>query len=201
MKRKYEGVWILFIAAAAALVGGCPNGDVLPIYEIGDTGPAGGLIFYVDEANAFAWTYLEAAPKNEEFTSTEWADESGWLVGQDAQGTAIGDGEDNTEAIVTAYDNNPDVIDGYAAQVCYQLTVTNNDETYNDWFLPSRDELSAIYENLQDRTSPLGDFEDYQYWSSSEEDDYGAFYVYFGDGSTGSFTKLNEVCVRAVRSF
>jgi hypothetical protein len=201
MKRKYEGVWFIFIVAVAALIVGCPNGEVPPVYEIGDTGPAGGIIFYIDDANAFTGTYLEAAPKGEEFTSTEWANKSGWLVGPDAQGTAIGDGQGNTDAIVEAYDSNPDVIDGYAAQRCDQLTVQIGGEPYSDWFLPSRDELSAMYENLWNISDPLGDFEDYQYWSSTETDDYNAVYVYFGDGSVGDFTKLEELYVRAVRSF
>ncbi len=30
-------------------------------YAIGDTGPAGGLIFYIDEAGEYDWTYLEVA--------------------------------------------------------------------------------------------------------------------------------------------
>lgn len=30
------------------------------VYEIGETGPAGGLVFYVDEADEFEWTYMEA---------------------------------------------------------------------------------------------------------------------------------------------
>jgi len=36
-------------------------------YKIGDTGPAGGLIFYDKGDNSDGWQYLEAAPANFEF--------------------------------------------------------------------------------------------------------------------------------------
>ena len=32
-------------------------------YALGDTGPAGGHVFFVDEENQYDWTYLEAAPE------------------------------------------------------------------------------------------------------------------------------------------
>ena len=47
------------------------EGYVLGDFEIGDVGPAGGLIFYIDEAEEFEWTFLEAAP--EDLESVVWA--------------------------------------------------------------------------------------------------------------------------------
>jgi hypothetical protein len=38
-------------------------------YKIGDTGPAGGIIFYDKGDNSDGWQYLEAAPPEFEFTA------------------------------------------------------------------------------------------------------------------------------------
>jgi len=35
-----------------------------PDYQVGDRGPAGGVIAYKDEADEFTWTYLEVAPQD-----------------------------------------------------------------------------------------------------------------------------------------
>jgi len=42
-----------------------------PNYKVGDTGPAGGIVFYDKGDNSNGWQYLEAAPKEFEFT-TNW---------------------------------------------------------------------------------------------------------------------------------
>jgi len=63
-------------------------------YSIGDVGPAGGKIFYVDGGT----TYYEEIPGNQS-TNIVWsyvADE----IGVTAQGTAIGTGKANTLAII-----------------------------------------------------------------------------------------------------
>jgi len=43
----------------------------------------------------------------------------------------------------------------YAASVCNELQVTENEVTYGDWYLPSREELNIMYKNrkLIDETS------------------------------------------------
>ena len=67
----------VFIAVLTLLVlTGCPGTGQEPVvYALRDTGPAGGLIFYIDGADAFSWDYLEAAP-----VSTEWAGRWGSVV-------------------------------------------------------------------------------------------------------------------------
>ena len=39
------------------------------VYKIGDTGPAGGIVFYDKGDNSDGWQYLEAAPCEFEFTA------------------------------------------------------------------------------------------------------------------------------------
>lgn len=163
---------------------------------IGDVGPAGGHIFYIDESDEFDWTYLEAAPVETEWEFKQYGGR-GTSIGQDARGTAIGTGASNTTAIVAAYgEQEPDNSDSeYAAKLTDDL-VHNG---FSDWFLPSRDELSLMYENLHEEN--IGDFSDVQYWSSSEVDAENAWRVIFTSGTLFDFLKSNVVYVRAVRAF
>jgi len=71
-----------------------------------------------------------------------------------ATGTAIGTRQANTTAIV-----NTKGIGSYAASLCNDLTVGG----YNDWFLPSKDELDKLHTNKV----AIGGFTDDNYWSSS----------------------------------
>lgn len=164
--------------------------------SIGDRGPAGGHIFYVDEDNEFEWTYLEAAPRETEWENKPWGGRDRW-VGSSARGTAIGTGAANTEAIVAAYGRRePDSNRfDYPARLCYRLT----DGGYDDWFLPSRDELELMYENLHDEG--VGGFSSYSYWSSSESTPDSAWAQYFGDGTQNTNLKYNARRVRAIRAF
>jgi hypothetical protein len=74
---------------------------------------------------------------------------------------------------------------GTAVQRCDGLVF----DGYDDWFLPSRDELELMCDNL--RGKGLGNFSD-DYWSSSEN---GASYASY------SYSKNNTFRVRAVRAF
>ena len=172
-------------------------------YSIGGTGPAGGLIFYIDEANAFDWNYLEVAPE-----STEWADVA-WgpdqtEIGGAARQTGIGDGKAATQAIIAAVQT-----ENIAARLCADLEHQHDGITFSDWFLPSRDELGAIWQNIvHDGTggnSGVGSFEDEFYWTSSEnEGDPGSEYahvLFFSSGASSIAGKENPYWVRAIRAF
>ena len=68
---------------------------------------------------------------------------------------------------------------------------------YDDWHLPSKDELNQLYEV---HTS-IGYFEEDYYWSSTEDYDEGAWSQDFGNGLL-YFTTMNKTYyVRAVRAF
>jgi hypothetical protein len=169
------------------------------VFAIGDTGPAGGLIFYIDTADAHSWTYLEVAPASTEWTSKEWGN-SGTEIGGDAALTGIGDGQAATAAIVAHMEGQS--ITGTAAQLCDGLS----EGGYNDWFLPSKDELNAIWDNLVDdgsgSNSGVGGFDPSGiYWSSSEFSSNNAWYQYFAIGAQSNYSKTNPTRVRAVRAF
>lgn len=87
-------------------------------------------------------------------------------------GTAIGTGKTNTQRLVSAMGNETysssfwsyAKTKNYAARLCDILTYTINGIIYDDWFLPSKDELNLIYENPS-----IGGFGIGNYWTSSED--------------------------------
>jgi len=175
--------------------------DPDPGYELGDfqlrdTGPAGGFIFYIDEADEFDWTFLEAAPQSTEWAGRQWGD-FGTEIGGNAGLIGIGEGKAATDAVVTHM--NGEGITGTAAQLCDGLEHDHEGTTYEDWFLPSRKELNQVYENLHNHG--VGGFANAIYWSSSESSDQFAQGKYFATGQAGGSSKLDGHRVRAVRAF
>jgi uncharacterized protein (TIGR02145 family) len=78
-----------------------------------------------------------------------------------------------------------------------------NISNYNDWFLPSKDELNAMYTELY--LQGVGGFDGIGvYFSSSEDSSFGGTVVcdqYFVSGFQGLDSKANVYWVRACRSF
>ncbi|MDR2094570.1 MAG: DUF1566 domain-containing protein [Treponema sp.] len=163
-------------------------------YQVGDTGPAGGVIFYVNP-QAGEWKYLEAAPAGTEITAIWTPVGRAAFVNND--NVAVGKGLDNTKAIVNHFTQIGGGF-GSAAWECNDLVVNG----FDDWFLPSRDELSYMYGNLHRKG--LGGFSSNWYWSSSSYY-YGtsdnANTVNFQDGAQGGDRQHNKHRVRAVRQF
>jgi hypothetical protein len=163
-------------------------------YAIGDTGPGGGIVFYVD-LNGFTMTdtgetayYLEAAPENMPRTLA-WASSRFTSTSIPGTGIAIGTGRQNTALILAIDANAP------AALACRNYS--NNGLT--DWFLPSRDELNQLYRNR----ASVGNLGTSWFWSSSQGNNnhLAALIQNFGGGNQlGSF-KDYEYLVRAVRAF
>ena len=161
-----------------------------PLYALRDSGPAGGLIFYVKEGGySDGWMYLEAA-----LLSTEWEDKEWGYYGMiGGTETGIGSGQNNTTIIVTWLNSHSDT--GKAAQLCDALTWGG----YDDWFLPSKYELDQMYLNL--KAQAVGGFVGTHYWSSSEFDANYAWSQFFGNGGQSNYDKDNTYRVRAVRAF
>ena len=170
-------------------------------YTLGDTGPAGGYIFYDKGSYSDGWRYLESAPASTEWRKKEWGS---YKIKMGGTETDIGSGQSNTTRIVKWLNNHSEA--GKAAQLCYTLVVENNGVTYSDWFLPSKDELYLIYTNLYlDGVGGFADSNIDHYWSSSEDDDDAAYYAWtqsFDDGDSDWVNYKNGACrVRAVRAF
>ncbi len=165
---------------------------------IGALGPAGGLVFYdYGSIHVDGWRYLEAAP-GDQSTGIQWSNNSNETGAQDI---GIGFGSSNTDSIIASQG-----LGSYAARLCYDLSIENNSTTYDDWFLPSYEELEQMYLNLY--LLDLGNFlsEFNQYWSSTEEEVPGegfisALLLFFTDGFLGGAPKDDPLPVRAIRAF
>lgn len=96
-----------------------------------------------------------------------------------------------------------------AAKICADLNVFYDGTTYDDWFLPSQDELDKMYINLHGGTdensvvyTPVGGFVDELYWSSYQGSMYGAFTQNFSDGTQASKAMFKDnIRVRPARTF
>ncbi|MCL1827421.1 MAG: DUF1566 domain-containing protein [Candidatus Cloacimonetes bacterium] len=169
--------------------------EVPPVepYKIGDIGPAGGLIFYDKGIFSDGWRYLESALLQSE-AGYAWGGYGYDIFGTE---TAVGTGKRNTEIIIAYLSE----IEEYspAAQVCDYLYING----YTDWFLPSYDELTLMYENLA--LKGLGGFVTAYngfYWSSSQYSQYYALSLRFSDGWTHYWYPKYDTCyIRAARAF
>ena len=106
--------------------------------RVGDTGPGGGIVFYVSSTPQFWGRYMEAAPNRWNGSYGDLRHNSGCygLSILDARAVGLGSGKQNTDLIVSAcFESN------IAARVTYDLVINGK----SDWFLPSRDELNAMY--------------------------------------------------------
>ncbi len=129
-----------------------------PAYAIGDTGPGGGTIFYVASTPQSWGCYLEAAPTDQPAHFSEYACMGMTIAGAD--GTAIGTGQQNTLDILAA---GCSPTHGHDVAAAYAHNYSHGGKT--DWFLPSRDELSALADHTDVVGIPSGS---YWYWSSTE---------------------------------
>jgi len=166
-------------------------------YKIGDTGPAGGIVFYDKGFYSDDWRYLEAAPKSTEFMA-DWG--TSGISGND-NSSVIGSGKENTVAI-TAYS----IHEGEQYSAAYRCYYEINVNGYKDWFLPSKDELNLMYQNLAKQG--LGGFDDGRvYWSSSVKPRPNSSMTYlqfFSNGNQASIKPSNSgtgLRVRAIRAF
>jgi len=183
-------------------------------YKIGETGPAGGLIFYDKGNRTGGWRYLEAAPANTEkrakllvkYVNISLMSSAGPAADRmDISKTSEepGRGKENTEYLIERVTHL-----GFwdtAAQYCDDLTING----FDDWYLPSIKELSFIYGNLVRKE--MGDFRESTYWSSTgwnsgsgTQTGYGGLTWNMQTGQSvgkGERAIVEEHYVRAVRRF
>lgn len=177
--------------------GGGGDGGESKTYAIGEIGPSGvGIVFYISDGGLHG---LEAAPSlwngGVNDPASVWSDVDSTLIGVTAQGTAIGTGLANSNAIITQAGQTVS-----AAKLCRDYAGGGK----TDWFLPSIDELdemrSVLASTLEDRIT-YG-FAENAYWSSSEVNAAQAWYEGFVLGITANdAAKFNNIYVRAVRAF
>ncbi|RPH31969.1 MAG: DUF1566 domain-containing protein [Bacteroidales bacterium] len=142
-----------------------------------------GIIFYLDNTGLHG---LVAAAADQ--GTTTWGCLSTLISGAD--GIAVGTGSQNTTEII-----NGCATAGIAARICRSYS----GGSYNDWFLPSKDELGLMLTNLH--KEGIGGFSAANYWSSSESSNDNAWKYNFSLESTAPSPKNNSYIVRAARAF
>ena len=199
-------------------------------YACGQVGPGGGVVYYASSTPyacgadmATSCNFLEVAPngwdgnpvkcpggcggssnKTSDFGSAGIGSGRGfkYCTGKmerlnlvpDASATTIGSGYANTNSMATNCES------GNAGEVARRYGGGGKD----DWSLPSRDELNALYD--YPNRDAVGGFStglsSYScYWSSSELNSYYALHQSFKTGHMLNFIKSNSSGVRPVRSF
>lgn len=163
--------------------------------EIGDV-YQGGIVFYID----YTGEHGLIAAMEDVSTSTEWGCLSTYVDGAD--NLTLGSGYQNTLDIVDFNCSTENGSDNTASKLTIELV----HNTYDDWYLPSRDELFHMYLNIGkggvDENYNIGVFSNSTYWSSSESNSFYAWTVNFTNGSSTSMLKntfSNQL--RAIRSF
>ena len=198
--------------------------------QVGDTGPGGGIIFYVAPAfftqggasGSMCTTnckYLEAAP-------VTWAGGSvdpsrSWATNANANQTTAVNGADGT-AIGTGYRNSLDIV-GQTGNVSATSAAVAAREyaggSKNDWFLPSKDELNQMCKwqrgvawtsdatvctggTINTGTGAAGFVNSDFYWSSSEHSAANAWLQSYQNGSNNvTGAKTRSSYVRPIRAF
>lgn len=183
----------------------CFNGSAwyATIHYIGES-YGGGIVFYV--YNNGQHGLIAATTDANGSASLRWGsinnNNTYAYAGRTIGGTGIGAGKSNTNLIVAAQ-GYPGFTETYswAARVCHEYKVTFGGVTYEDWYLPSLEELNVLY--LQrGLVGLIGSFASVGYWSSCESDTYStAFFQSFSGGTQGTSLKQTLYNVRAIRSF
>lgn len=163
-------------------------------YDVGDTGPGGGTVFYKGSGTCY-----EVAPTgwydgSSTDPSAEWGCYQTAISG--ANGTAIGTGKQNTADILAAGCSlhYPDA--GYPLAV--DIATGYDGGGLNDWYMASRDEFQEVYNHF----GSSGFMTCCAYWSSEQRNANDAWTQIFGFGGMQSNGgKHNRNRVRPIRSF
>ena len=193
---------------------------------VGDTGPGGGIVFYVSAAN-FTSTgsdcdttckYLEAAPANW-LTGTIGDPLRAWASGSPVKNTLLASGAVRT-GIGSGFQNSLDIVaqaGNVAATSAAVEARAYQGNSKTDWHLPSKDELNQMckWQNgvaltpeatgcalgtLNSGAGAAG-FASSRYWSSSEGSASTACDQDFGFGNLFCNSKEHARFIRPVRAF
>lgn len=144
---------------------------------------AGGVIFYIDASGEHGLVVSIV----DQDTAAKWGF---FETPAGATDRKFGAGQSNTEKIIAKGD-----MPHTAARICSDLNL----EGFNDWFLPSIEELVLVYQNL--KAKGLCEFADARYWSSSETDFNNAWLMDYKTGTPIESNVDRPTRVRAIRKF
>lgn len=195
MDKLKSILFVVFVILSSTFINSCTKDNDDPIdepfeFEVG-VAYQGGIIVYILNSSDVGYDANE--PHGLIASATDIGNEALWNndvnILTNATGVDYGTGETNTQLIVEAQG-----IGSYAAKVCSDLVI----DDYDDWYLPSKVELSILYMNRDS----LGVFSSEYYWSSSEFDIDRAYCQHFDYGTQIHSPKDSYFLpVRAVRNF
>lgn len=196
------------------------NNKITVSYSVGDIGPAGGVI--VHDGYGYIELYTEAfSPLPFGYYSTKEGSVRRVFGSNDPDSDSVnaGAGKDNTEILVDrmtghAYATNKakasDKLNNFVAKAASQFSVnqTINGRTvvFDDWYLPSRNEMVMIFNRASDpeiKSKFLWFASDLHYWTSTENGSYDAYYVYsyYGTIKCGTISKGSNYYYVVMRKF
>ncbi|MHA8089964.1 FISUMP domain-containing protein [Aquirufa antheringensis] len=167
------------------------GGKVAYVYQNGDPGYSSSSIPVLIAANADQVGNLSGGTALWSITGGSGVAQKVGLIGSSFE--ALGAGLSNTNAIISAYGTG-----NYAAKFARDYT----DGTYNDWYMPSINELGKLYLNRV----AIGGFSTQYYWSSTEVQESstqisGYSWSFNGSGNDKHMdTKAWNMKIRAVRT-
>jgi len=184
------------------------------ICALGDTGPGGGMVFYAGAPFTMAGAtcntdcrYLAWAPVSWASTQSQNASfnvpgtattdaratlmPSNLLVGTS---TSFGSGLNNTILMANAVSSGTSSNNAAKAALLYAAS----DSSAGQWFLPSRDELVALY---QSSVRSRGNFQALNLWSSSEVSSVNNYQVSMDDGAVTAENRGIPKLFRPIRAF
>ena len=141
----------------------------------------GGIVFYLDGSGG------GLVVTEQEIGKTDWGCKGISIM---KTHSSLGAGNENTKLIVKRCINQES-----AAGICENYEGYG----YDDWYLPSKDELNLFYTSLKQKGMGLKAFT--YYWSSSEKDAANAWIQSFSSGEQYSTSKSKSGNVVAVRKF
>jgi hypothetical protein len=215
-------IFLSFLIASSSLIStpayAAPSCAAGGTCVVGDTGPGGGLVFFVKSTGAFNVSYVlpgRDGDPDETFSTTLTSGQqaaltfvylevapTGRAVGSWGEGGATTGG--TSLLIGTAKSNTENILLTQVGDVANNAALFANQYSNNgfsDWYLPSYDELLLIMLRVKLGTFSTGDFP-LGLWSSSD----------YGDANTAGYSALNQLGnnvnrvggsagVRAIRSF
>lgn len=146
----------------------------------------GGKIFYIDDTKLHGLI----VSNNDVGQGAPWDDSPTGSTFKSPSAFSFTDGATNTTKIISLFGNGSN-----AAALC----ALYNGGGHKDWFLPSLDQLDALYS----RKDVIGNLQNYKYWSSTEDTSYigFAFELDFGSGQYNNDFKTYLYLVRPIRAF
>lgn len=168
--------------------------DSVPNHYLGEV-YEGGVVFHLYKDSKGKEHGLVVA-LTDQGTEETWSNVTNSLAGANS----TWDGKSNTEIIISQNGHTSS-----AAKLCKNVS----DGGYNDWYLPSVQELNILWNNLYNVNKTLSETDGateigpYIYWSSTEFNNGFAWNFHFtSGGSTNTFAiKTYLLPVRAIRAF